>query len=691
MRDLHALCTDENGNQSVPCHQSCRLSAVRPFGGNALSSPATRRTLASLLPFVLRSVVQSYQWVGFIKANRRGLRTWALRHPDSQVGLLLRIPRNLEIALRLVTLLLCAGVALGQQCPTTDATLPVNPFAYPMLSDQYAVEYKIDGGSWVNGKTYISYYGKTDASPERGDAPYVRGTTSMSFVSIPARANASVQIRVTNLAEGPFQPSDHVTVRPTPKSVTVESLNDGSVQLSTSTTDKFAGDQFILMWNRGTDGGGVEGLAFFLDPQYTEPDDLHVKVVNSWMDLDGVDLSSYKTLDFESLVAQSGLPVPIKLGGDGTLAYEVPDNIVNVFLGQNTWVQGKLRFTANPAKRHIYGPGVLDGSLFNYLNRDCLRHDGTPTDDGLYSLSSIGSAGKLTNFKIDGIIISDQNHAADDAFFSSTLNNVKTLGWNSENAALRLNDSTIVSNVFIRSSDDSLMAWGSPVTVTNATIWQGYNGGVVNLGWSNNSVGNHNLIDGLWVVKTDWQMPDAQTWKALSQPGPPNPLNSQNNGVFVSLMVPSTKYGAKSPPVFRNIFVEDPPQVLFSLKIDPSVSCPKDFCSATFLRQSSSLSLKIENLYSPESIVKNSIGFEILPAGYIANATDSASYFPTDYTLKGLMHIDLANVWIKSRDGVVQAILSWPAAQLFGNVSIHGDVDMNYTQGLPPFDGLPWR
>jgi hypothetical protein len=109
------------------------------------------------------------------------------------------------------------------------------------------------------------------------------------------------------------------------------------------------------------------------------------------------------------------------------------------------------------------------------------------------------------------------------------------------------------------------------------------------------------------------------------------------------------------------------------------------------LRQSSSLSLKIENLYSPESIVKNSIGFEILPAGYIANATDSASYFPTDYTLKGLMHIDLANVWIKSRDGVVQAILSWPAAELFGNLSVHGDVDMNYTQGLPPFDGLPWR
>jgi hypothetical protein len=595
---------------------------------------------------------------------------------------MLRIPHNLGSAFRLVPLLFCAGLA-SAQCPDNDATLPQNPIAYPMASDQYVVQYQIDGGSWKNALVYISYYGKTNASPYRGDSGYTRGTTSMSFVSIPARANASVQIRVTKIAKGPFQPGDHVTVRPTPKRVNVEARNDGSVQLSTFTTDKFAGEQFILMWNRGTDGGGVEGLAFFLNPPYTEPADHGVKVVHSWTDLDGVDLSNYQTLDFESLVAPSGLPISIKLGGDGTLPYQVPDNIVNVFLGQDAWVQGKLRFTTNPAKRHLYGPGVLDGSQFNYLNRNCLKPNGNPTDDGLYSISSLGAAGNLTNFAVNGIVISDQNHAANDPFFSSTVNNLKTLGWNSDNAALRLNDSTTVSNVFIRSSDDSLMAWGSPVTVTNATVWQGFNGGVVSLGWSNNSVGDHNLIDGLWVVKTDWQVPADQSWKALSQPGPPNPLNSQNNGVFVSLMVPSTQYGTKSPPVFRNIFVEDPPQVLFSLKIDPSVNCPKDFCSATFLKQSSSVNLKIENLFSPQSIIKNSIGFQTLPAGYIANATDTVSYFPTDYTLKGSMKIDLTNVWIKSRDGLVLPLFNPFDAEWFGKISTNGDADVKYDLGFP--------
>ncbi len=608
---------------------------------------------------------------------------------------MLQIPRNLNVPFSLASLLLCIGIA-SAQCPDNDATPPQNPISYPMASDQYAVQYRINGGTWTEALVYISYYGKTYASPARGDAPYTRGTTAMSFVSIPAQANALVQIRVTMLptlsalAGGIFRASDQVSARPTPKLINVETGVDGTVQLSTFTSRSFNGEQFILSWNRGPNGGGVQGLAFYLNPPYAEPVQRGVKVVNSWTDLNGVDLSAYQTLDFESLLAPSGLPMPIKLGGDGTLAYMVPNNIVNVFLGQNTWVQGKLRFTTNPANRHIYGPGVLDGSQFNYLNRDCVKPDGSPTDDGLYSLSSLGSAGNLTNFAVDGIIISDQNHAADDPFFSSTINNVKTLGWNSNNAALRLNDSTTASNVFIRSSDDSLMAWGSPVTVTNATVWQGYNGGVVSLGWSNNSVGDHNLIDGLWVVKTDWQMPTVQSWDALSQPGPPNPLNSQNNGVFVSLMVPSTQYGAKSPPMFRNIFVEDPPQVLFSLKINPSVNCPKDFCSATFLEQSSSatsVSLNIENLYSPQSIIKNSIGFETLPAGYIANGTDTVSYFPTDYTLKGSMNIGLTNVWIKSPAGIVLPLLNPVDAAWFGNVSINGDVNVKYSLGITPLFG----
>jgi hypothetical protein len=393
---------------------------------------------------------------------------------------------------------------------------------------------------------------------------------------------------------------------------------------------------------------------------------------------------SYNTIDFES---SSSAPLPIQLGGDGSLAYKVPANILNVFFGQSAWVRGKLQFNKITATTHIYGPGVLDGSQFNYLNRDCLNNAGNPTEDGLYSLSSLDQEAKLTNFDVDGIIISDQNHAANDPFYSSTINNVKTLGWNSNNAALRLQDSTTASNIFIRSSDDSMMIWGSPVTVTNATVWQGYNGGVISLGWSDNSMGNHNMVDGLWVVKTDWQSPTAQSWDALSQPGPPNPLNSQNNAVIASLMIPSTEFGKVSPPVFRNIYVEDPPQVLFSIKIVPPVNCTATTCVATFLTLNSSLvQLKIENLFSPQSIIKNSIGFQTIPKGFIANATDTVSFFPTDYTLTGKMNIELTNVWIKLPFGLALPLTNSFTADWLGKISTNGPgVQVNYSLGPPIF------
>ena len=563
--------------------------------------------------------------------------------------MVLRIHWRLALG-SVVALLSCAGGALAQ-CPKNDGTILPSLVTYPKTSDQYAVQYQVGAGDWTSAMVYISYYGQTAASPYRGDSGYTPGKTSLSFVSIPAQANALVRLRVAKLSGGPFQATDRVSVRPTPKLVGVETERDGTVHISTFTPGNFEGEQFILWWNRGSDGGGVEGLAFFLNPPYPQPTG-HVKMVYGPTDLTD-DLSSYDTLDFEGIVP---------IGSTGNAAYSVPDNILNVFLGPNAWVQGKLRFTVKGATRRIYGPGVLDGSFFSYVDRNC------DSDDGLYALSSLGPNGVLEHFIVDGIVISDMNHAANDAFRFSTLNNVKTISWNGENAALRLNDSTVASNLFVRSGDDSLMIWGTAVKVTNATVWQNYNGSVVNLGWSNNSLGDDCLVDGLWVVKTDWHTPTTQSWVALSQPGPPDPLAAQNNAVFASLMVPSTMYGQVSPPVFRNIFVEDAPQVLFSLKIAPSVNCPDDFCTAAFLEQRSKVSLSIENLYSPQSIVDNSIGFQTLPPGY---TTMSGDVFPTKYTLTGTMNINLTNVWVKIPSGLVLPLASIDAATV-GKVSTNG-------------------
>ena len=84
----------------------------------------------------------------------------------------------------------------------------------------------------------------------------------------------------------------------------------------------------------------------------------------------------------------------------------VPGNIYTIFLGPNSWVQGKLRF-GDPddagQTRQIYGPGVLDVSRFDYESREC------PGDQSYYALSSSHTPNALlNNLNIDGIVINDQ-------------------------------------------------------------------------------------------------------------------------------------------------------------------------------------------------------------------------------------------------------------------------------------------
>jgi hypothetical protein len=564
-----------------------------------------------------------------------------------------------------------AGLASGQ-CPQTDGQVKGGLKTYPRPSDNYEVQYQVGNDTWATATVYISYYGQTTGSPYRGVSGYTAGTTSMSFTSIPARANTTVRLRVTKLLGGtPFQASDHVSVRPTVKLAGVNLRGDGTVEISTFTAADFAGEQFILSWNRGADGGGVEGLAFFLNPPYPEPTKGdNVKVVNSWADLTDtvtpVDALPIDTLDFEGQV---------ELGNTGKAVYQIPANIVKIFFGPNAWIQGKLQFPASKNTTTVYGPGVLDGSLFNYLRRDCGDENGTS------ALSSSDPSGNLNHLVINGIIISDHNHTATDPIYNSTLNNVKTISWNSNNDGLRLKDSTTATNVFVRSGDDSLMVWGTYVTVKNATVWQGYNGGVVNLGWLNNSAGDYNLLDGLYVVKTDWLTPTADEWTAEAPEPTGSTLNGQNNGVFVSLMTPTTSYGQVSPPVFRKIFVEDQPQVLFSLKIIPPVNCNGNptACDAATLKLPSCVSLNIEDLYSPISLVENSIGFQTLPDPY---PSQTKGTIKGGFDLWGTMDINLTNIFIKLPFGLALPLLNFGGA-FFGKISTHGSVvKVNY--GLGP-------
>src|SRR5271154_615535 len=184
----------------------------------------------------------------------------------------------------LLTMLLWAGFASAALAQTNCACMDTNGCAnidagvyyrtnalcYPMISDQYAVQYKLGNGGWSNVPVRISYYGGTFASPFNINSGYISNQTAMSFVSIPAATNTTVYLRVTNLISA-FVASDNVSVRPSVKPVAVSVAADGTAMLSTTTARDFNGEQFLLWWSDGTNGGNVESLVFFLDPPYAAP------------------------------------------------------------------------------------------------------------------------------------------------------------------------------------------------------------------------------------------------------------------------------------------------------------------------------------------------------------------------------------------------------------------------------------
>ena len=167
---------------------------------------------------------------------------------------------------------------------------------------------------------------------------------------------------------------------------------------------------------------------------------------------------------------------------------------------------------------------------------------------------------------------------------------------------------------------------------------------MINLGWFDNSPGDDCLIDGVYVIKTDWKLNHTPIWTNTD-------LNSDNDAIVASLMTPGTTYGGMIPSVFRNIYVEDPPRVLFSLKIVPPLTQDPPVVDLT---QPGVLNLSLENIFSPPSTFDNLIGFQIVNGS----------------PLTGSMNIDFNNVVLTAAGG--STVLSSANAAAIGEMETNG-------------------
>jgi hypothetical protein len=101
-------------------------------------------------------------------------------------------------------------------------------------------------------------------------------------------------------------------------------------------------------------------------------------------------------------------------------------------------------------------------------------------------------------------------------------------------------------------------------------------------------------------------------------------------------------------------------------------------------RKSAQIISKIENVFTPQSTVDNSIGFQMLPTGFsYVDPNGNTITLKNPLTLTGTMNIDLTNVFIKLRDGIPVPLLGFDAGPV-GHITTNGhNVDADYSLGLP--------
>jgi hypothetical protein len=168
------------------------------------------------------------------------------------------------------------------------------------------------------------------------------------------------------------------------------------------------------------------------------------------------------------------------------------------------------------------------------------------------------------------------------------------------------------------------------------------------------------------VVKTDWQTPPSSGPRAPSWEN--KALDDQNNAVIASLMLPGAQFDTTETSLFRNIFVEDAPRIFLSLKIlasncsgNATRKCPKVSPSLT-----SVLNLDLENVLTPPSTLRNSIGFQDFEGS----------------PLPGSMNVGLFNFFIV--DGSTATALTSGNAVSFEDIVTNGDVSVEYSLPVKP-------
>jgi hypothetical protein len=213
-----------------------------------------------------------------------------------------------------------------------------------------------------------------------------------------------------------------------------------------------------------------------------------------------------------------------------------------LYLEGGAFVQGLVkREKFGNVNQKIYGRGILSGRQYTWR--------ATPGYTGIDYRQLV----EMSSGSIKGVMLMESpNHGI--VGNKVAIENLKFLGWHSNNDAVRVGSQSEISRSFIRAVDDHF--YNFDIWVHDCVLWAGHNGAIMTYGWggtatSNNYNSGSSLMENIDIIHPEWI-------------GLGN-----NNGLIASQFGYDYKpfgYGGSTQTVMRNIRMEGTIPALTNLK-----------------------------------------------------------------------------------------------------------------------------
>jgi hypothetical protein len=167
-------------------------------------------------------------------------------------------------------------------------------------------------------------------------------------------------------------------------------------------------------------------------------------------------------------------------------AAELADG-TEVYLAGGAFVEGLLAFENNAAFT-VRGRGVLSGVQYPHTGR--------------FENQLIAGAGNA-EVRIEGVTLTDGPHYALISRGTTTVENVKFMGWHHNSDGVVVGPNSVVRDVFFKLNDDGVKLYHPGVRVSNVVYWLQPTGSAFQLGWNTPQEVQNVRVQGVDVIGCD--------------------------------------------------------------------------------------------------------------------------------------------------------------------------------------------